>query len=341
MALLLKSHPVEVRILFRLALVLAVVCVSWLSGFHDRVGLGRLQASLEAAGEDPHAYFNALVARPDHWKSFSLRSQEQLMKYRAADSKPPSVTYDLANDSYPYRQDAAKVLIPAYDPLVLVGGNSISNQVWLPMGTQNGHSYFATWDAWYGDELRREFTDLINWKTFQFDAPRKPGGIGTIWYEMRTRFDLAGPTDVARIDARGYSMPFGPNVTDAQPLSPAAGTFVIKPRTWVRYWAKIEQHASGWELVSLWAADEKNDAVQLIDRLQFEAYEGVTRFRLEFNTSQDKVKVGRGPLVVYVRNFVVLRDVVNEQNLFIRPLAGVPPPAKIGPAPPSNVRFVS
>ena len=25
------------------------------------------------AAEDPHAYFNALIARSDHWKSFSLR----------------------------------------------------------------------------------------------------------------------------------------------------------------------------------------------------------------------------------------------------------------------------
>jgi hypothetical protein len=296
---------------------------------------------IEAAG-DAHAYFNALVARSDHWKSYSLRSHAQLMEYRAADSKPPSVTYDPSGDPYPYRQDAAKVLVPAYDPLMLTGGNSISNQVWLPLGTQHGHSYMATWDAWYGDELRREFTNMINWKTFQFDAPRSFGGRGTIWFEVRTRFDLAPtPADVARVDARGYSYPMGPNVTDGQPLSPSVGTFVVKPRTWLRYWVKIEQNALGWDLMSLWVADENTNAVKIIDRLQFEAYDGISRFRLEFNTSQDPVKVGRGPLVAYVRNFVMLEDVADEGPLFLRPLAGVPPPPVDRPAPPTNVRIVS
>lgn len=277
------------------------------------------------ADGDPHAYFDALVKRPDHWKSFSLRDQAQLLTYRAADSKAASVTFDPARDQYPYRQDAAKVLVPAYDPAVTVGGNSIGNQTWLPLGTENGHTYLATWDAWYGDELRRDLSGLTNWKTFQFDAPRKVGGRGTIWFEVRTRFDLA-PTraDVARIDARGYSTPIGPNVTKGQPLTPAAGTFVVTPRTWVRYWFKIVQRADGWDLVSLWAADERHEAVPLIDGRQFEAYAGITRFRLEFNTSQDPVKVGRGPLVAYVRNFVMLRDPVGEGALFVRPLAGVP-----------------
>jgi len=104
---------------------------------------------------------------------------------------------------------------------------------------------------------------------------------------------------------------------------------------------KIEQNASGWELMSLWVADENTNAVKIIDRLQFEAYNGINRFRLEFNTSQDPVKVGRGPLVAYVRNFVMLRDVVDEAPLFLRPLAGVPPPPVPGPAPPTNVRIVS
>jgi hypothetical protein len=81
------------------------------------------------AGDDPHAYFNALVERPDHWKSYSLRPQagaptssphytKQLDYpknggYRHGNSGEPGVTYSPATDTHPLRQDAAKVVIPA------------------------------------------------------------------------------------------------------------------------------------------------------------------------------------------------------------------------------------
>lgn len=66
-----------------------------------------------------HDYFNNLVARPDHWKSYSLRDANQLKSrrqggYSASNSRPPSVTYDPNNDPDPERQDAAKVTVPAF-----------------------------------------------------------------------------------------------------------------------------------------------------------------------------------------------------------------------------------
>lgn len=68
----------------------------------------------EISASSPHDYFNSLVARADHWKSFSLRDQAQLLQYKNASSLPPSVTYEPATDPDPHRQDAAKVVIPAF-----------------------------------------------------------------------------------------------------------------------------------------------------------------------------------------------------------------------------------
>jgi hypothetical protein len=77
---------------------------------------GRLVTGAAAADADPHTYFDALVKRSDHWKSYSLRSADQMLEYRRTRTRPMNVTYDPANDRYPDRQDAAKVSVPEFDP---------------------------------------------------------------------------------------------------------------------------------------------------------------------------------------------------------------------------------
>ena len=67
---------------------------------------GRLETNV-AAAEDPHAYFNMLVRRNDHWKSYSLRDPAQLGNRQYA-------TYDPASDTNRQKQDAAKFVIPAF-----------------------------------------------------------------------------------------------------------------------------------------------------------------------------------------------------------------------------------
>src|SRR5688572_4695718 len=79
---------------------------------------GRFLTRAAAAAGDPHEYFNTLVKRSDHWKSFSLRSAAQMQQYRHSTARPMYVTYDPENDPYPGRQDAAKVMVPEFDPTV-------------------------------------------------------------------------------------------------------------------------------------------------------------------------------------------------------------------------------
>lgn len=74
---------------------------------------------LPAQAPSPHAYFDSLVARADHWKSYSLRSAAQLARpkdggFAQSNSSPLAVTYNPGEDLDPHAQDAAKVVIPAF-----------------------------------------------------------------------------------------------------------------------------------------------------------------------------------------------------------------------------------
>ena len=85
----------------RVATVLAVASVA-------AFALWYVPGSRLGAQEDPHAYFNSLIRRPEHWRSYSFRE--------AAQVGTRWVTYNPAADSRPNRQDAAKVIIPAFRP---------------------------------------------------------------------------------------------------------------------------------------------------------------------------------------------------------------------------------
>lgn len=74
---------------------------------------------LSAQGTASHDYFDTLVARADHWKSYSLRAASQLARpadggYANSNSNALAVTYAPDDDSDPHAQDAAKVVIPPF-----------------------------------------------------------------------------------------------------------------------------------------------------------------------------------------------------------------------------------
>src|SRR5688572_28072315 len=100
-----ESRP-YMRHITRIAFIL-IVCVALTNG--------KIRTFVASAAESPHAYFNALVARSDHWKSYSLRSQAQMVEYRHPPERPMMVTYDPANDRDLHRQDAAKVVIDPFN----------------------------------------------------------------------------------------------------------------------------------------------------------------------------------------------------------------------------------
>jgi hypothetical protein len=308
-------------------------------------------ASVAAESPDPHAYFNTLIARSDHWKSFSLRPKageprespyyekqllpQELGGYAQTKERPVTITYDPANDPDPRRQDAAKVVI-------LAKMNNIPNQVRLPMQTENGNSYLVTWDAWFGAEFAYPLARIRGYKNFQFTT-----GSDDIWFETLTMF-VQGRNNFAWTEVRAYVSQnrtwkdvFGPNVKDNAPLTPA-GEFTMTPQRWIRYWWLIDVR-DDWDVVSMWMADEDRDPVQLVDGLQIDATNGrVDKFWLEYNTSTSGAPPERGPLVGYVRNVSMLRNVADPKSLLIRPSAGepLPPPPPGRPGAPRNLRII-
>jgi hypothetical protein len=279
-----------------------------------------------ASGGD-HTYFDSLVAHPAFYRGYSLREAWMLETvdnggYSRTNKRPQAVTYDPANDPDPRRQDAAKVVITE-------AGNSLQNQVRVPIGTSDGHTYLITWDAWFGAEYAYATAGIPQQKTFQIASDG-------IWYEIKLWFGGGGggldPESLAWVRARGYNRTkiagagFGPNVTDDNPLSPMVEQFQLQPETWTRFWARVDQRANDWDLVSLWVADVNTDPVQVLDGRQMAtALSGnIEEFYLEYNTSTGEVIPGRGDLVSYVRNIVILKDVADPVAVMQKPVVSVP-----------------
>jgi hypothetical protein len=265
-------------------------------------------------------YYNSLIQRADHWKSYSLRDPRQLQTkanggYAYCNSCPLDVVYDST-------VDAAKITIGT-------SSNNLRNQIHLPMNTQAGNSYMITWDAHFGPEWKYSNTGLTNYKTWQFSAPRTAGAQGSLWTEVQNRFSppraeqyLVTSNDICLVTTRYYSTPgvtgYGPNVTYPEYLSPRAGNFTVKPSTWTRYWAIFEP-SGPYLLYSLWVADEYTDPIQVYDKLQLQAIYGIDQFWIEYNSSNDVV-TNRGPLVSYMRNVVMLVNPVQPTSTFQRPM---------------------
>jgi hypothetical protein len=350
-----------------------------------------------------HGYFEALVARADHWKSFSLRDQAQIDLYSQDKPTNEDVTYSPQTDTDDNAQDAAKIVIPAFkdtaaarvganindttltiplwsvtadvpngntafnakasqikigdeimitdanDPFdratgvltvqtrgaygttaashlagasVFRCGNSLGNQVRVPMGTTNGNTYLFTWDTFHTHSWMK--CDIGNYKAHQFSSG------GGIWLEPQTHFggDGAAGFDadlhVARVATRSYNIPggladyasnpvrkggwLGPGVVDNNPLRVSATypAFIIHPNRWTRWWYHIEQRADNYDLVDLWVADEVQDPVQIYSQvpvqvlgtwskslLAYTGTEDIDQWYIEFNTSTAFLPAGR------------------------------------------------
>jgi hypothetical protein len=232
-----------------------------------------------------------------------LRDQAQLDQYVEGPRPSRDITYDPANDRYPLAQDAAKVV---------VGRNaSTIRQVRLPINSGPGKT-LITWDAWWGSEFRTDRGGMATQKTFQIASPTSNAGL---YLEIRTRFSQASPPNICMIDMRAYGQ-LGPNVSDGDPVSPQLASFQVMPNTWTRFWVEVDIRSDGHDLVSLWVADTSHPAVQLLDGREIDSAGSLTDFWLEYNSSQTRAG---GPLVGYVRNVAVLRNVTNTSSLLQRP----------------------
>jgi hypothetical protein len=279
-----------------------------------------------------YSYYDSLISRSDCLRAYSLRQAWMLKTrqnggYSVANSRPVMVTYDPATDTYPQRQDAAKIVIPNT-------GNSLTNQVRLPIPSHGRNSLFVTWDVWFGKEYKYDVHNIASHKIWQFGSPKD-----RIHTELRTRYSLAPAGNIAVIDGRQYpdgedlSNPplykyaVGPNITKYSTLAPRLGTFVVRPETWTRLFAYFKAPAAsdGWWEYSVWAADAQAGPVLIYDRLYIKPSPDVNEWKdfwLEYNTSttlERSNRPDRPTLVAYARNVVMLKGVSDVKPLLQRP----------------------
>jgi hypothetical protein len=240
---------------------------------------------------------------------------------------------------------AAKVSLNSID---------VGNQIRVPLNTTNGATYLLTWDGYWTDSFSTDAGYLTNHKMFQFSAP-KYSGTGSdnrTFLELNIRYDFAagtplepsgyGPSDVAAVAARSYSsfpsgpadwnlsnkISMGPGVTNGNPIAPAVGTFIVKPNRWTRFWLLLDQRANDYDYVSLWAADEEQNPVQIYSRIPMsippstvaETLEGIHKFWWEIDTSTGEMRRDTAhDYVFYSRNFVALKNPGDVTPLLVKP----------------------
>jgi hypothetical protein len=237
--------------------------------------------------------------------------------------------------------------------------NSLRNQVRLPLGTEDNHSYFFTWDGYWTDSYIG--AGNFNHKAFQFTSGSSDGNSiffePDILYASTKRSCWIADKHVASFHVRSYQDlggvanwlltngdSLGPSATGKEPISPKAD-FCFAPNQWVRFFMHLRQRANDYDYVDMWLADETQDPVQVLVNIPISVRptgktpNSIKMFWLEYNTSTDSYyRLDNRPLVSYFRNFVALRDTPDPRSFLIRPVPGAEPVS--GPAAPRNVRIV-
>jgi hypothetical protein len=293
-----------------------------------------------------HDYFKALVALPEHVRSWSLRDQAQLNGLAKLGTSN-YFTYVFGSDSYSNPQDGAKFYKPVNEN---VGARSDSipgnQQLRMPIQIGSG-SVMVTWDFWFGPEFRTNIGNIDNYKIFQHrqrDDSR--------WWTHVVRFkNASAPNEVATpYDTLSAGRLNIPGLTKSKPYTPSgagalgANSYAVNASVWTRWWSLVEfdvpssdsrwdawksqspaaaQLSGTWDMVSLWVADEQRDAVRLLYRVPASVDTQLASFDFEFNTSNRPSQTG--PLVGYGRNVVVLHNYKfptapeSDQRIFVRP----------------------
>src|SRR5215216_1499274 len=143
------------------AVALAAVLAAW--------GAGLLNAPSVLAEGDTNAYFNALVGRTDHWKSWSLRSAAQVtwqsqggfIACSPTGCPDQLITYSPTTDRDAHAQDAAKVRVPPF--LQVPGGGGVLTKAMTtnPGDPDYNWVYVKTVTSGYVDRQMRVDTEVM------------------------------------------------------------------------------------------------------------------------------------------------------------------------------------
>lgn len=247
-----------------------------------------------------HPYYDLLTRRPDLFAAYALRSQAEIDSYKEAASSS-TVRQPIVYDA---TADAATFTI---NPPV----SSDVKGRYLPFAI-TGSSFLLTWDFRLDAGFRYKGEgDIRRHKSWRFNP-------GPIWLAFRTDYQHA--SNVGQFVEFYMTAPsgkyLGPGAGRGAPhwygegLIPRIGDFFLQPNVWTRAWLYVEDYDTATCFLSLWAADEARDPVQLYDRLPYLPLpDGLKTFQIEFDTSGDQAPNG-AVRHAWTRNYAVLKDIV-------------------------------
>lgn len=151
-----------------------------------------MQHSIIAASDN--SYFDALMAHASRIYGFSLRTPNPTA---GMENSSAMFTYDFANDPYPDKQDAAKLI---FQPQVW-GNASLPDQARTGIHQISG-THLIIWEDWYGPEFRTVanggliqvggYSHKVN--QFAFNPGGTGDGSGDIFVEPHASFSNANAT---------------------------------------------------------------------------------------------------------------------------------------------------
>jgi hypothetical protein len=255
--------------------------------------------------EAPHAYFEALSARPERRGAYSLRDQAQLNGF-VKDTTSTFWTYNPGGDTHPLRQDAAKLFKPprvAFDryPQFASYGTSGdegipgNQRLRIPLGISSG-SLVLVWDFWWGGEFQTNRGSVDAFKTFAVMQGRAVDSTDPYWVLKDGLLSIGPDGATNHYDTIDYPHsaldPDAPGVLNDDPFRPTglgaapSRGFVTRRNVWSRYWLEVRLRVPGseftewsktalggaplsgvWDMASLWVADEQEDARRVIYRV--------------------------------------------------------------------------
>ena len=292
------------------------------------------------AGE--HEYFNSLISKPEHHKSWSLRDQAQVNALTSDGNAATTWTFNPASDTYAYKQDALKMTkINNGNGKASVQQDDILHFKNLNLGV-DPDSIIIIWDQYWGPEFRDNQGGVSHFKAIGIE-----NNSHSWWTNMQSpgpALNSPEPYDVAALTDEfktGTPLPNGLNLQER--VSPSgAGTPSQYPNyqnagrvyqtNWTRYILEIKparppgeftewnstygvtvqpnpnDEQGRWHMVSKWIIDENRNPQRLLYRvpLGFSTQDPIiTSIRFTMDTS----KIGFiGPWVGYFRNLIVLKD---------------------------------
>jgi hypothetical protein len=299
-----------------------------------------------ATGKAAHAFYEALVRRPEHSCNWSLRDQAQLDSL-TSDKVSTYFTYRPGADAYALAQDAAKFFVaPAAASGRTTPSLPTSQQLRMMLPRIESGSMLFSWDFFWGEEFRLNRGAINSYKSFKFQFAAMHG-LWTMLTQMAWARDAA---EVGRQTDSGFGgvdsgtlpvpmtkrEPWQLTNTNIVQTNGSGSQFGVHHSKWTRYWVEIKlaQPPSAftewnarygvtvqpnpidpdgrWLMVSQWIADEHREPTRIMYRVPM-SWGGdwptpprIARFDIEMNTSEADGFVG--PWIGYARNVVLLHN---------------------------------